>query len=86
MLCAGCRSAAGRLTQAPIGALMKHIAILLVAISLAGCSSMPKVFANRVACTADGSKAVVASMYGPIGVASFVDDADAAAVCRKPTQ
>lgn len=57
---------------------------LAAVMSLAGCSSLTKTFANRLACTADGSRAVVASMYGPIGVASFVDADDAAALCRKP--
>ena len=63
---------------------MKTLLLIAAAISLAGCSSLPKAFANRVACTADGKKAVVASMYGPIGVASYVDADDAAALCSKP--
>lgn len=63
---------------------MKLLLIFTAALALTGCSSLPKAFANRVACTADGKKAVVASMYGPIGVASYVDADDAAALCIKP--
>ena len=65
---------------------MKQVLILAAAVSLAGCSSLPKAFANRVGCTADGKRAVVASMYGPIGVASFVDPDDAAVLCATPAQ
>lgn len=62
---------------------MKLLLLIAAALALTGCSSLPKAFANRVACTADGKRAVVASMYGPIGVASYVDADDAAAVCAK---
>ena len=64
---------------------MKSTLILALAAALAGCTSLPKTLANRVACTADGQRAVVASMYGPIGVASYVDPGDAAALCAKRT-
>lgn len=56
---------------------------LCTALALTGCGSLSKTFANRVSCTADGSRALISSMYGPIGVASVVDAADAAALCRK---
>lgn len=65
---------------------MKRILILAAVISLTGCSSLSKTFANRVGCTADGKRAVVASMYGPLGLASFVDADDAAVLCAKPAQ
>lgn len=58
---------------------------LCAVLALTGCGSLGKTFANRVSCTADGSRALISSMYGPIGVASVVDAADAAALCRKPT-
>lgn len=64
---------------------MKLLLLLAAALALTGCSSLSKTLANRVACTADGQRAVVASMYGPIGVASYVDPDDAAALCAKRT-
>jgi hypothetical protein len=60
------------------------LALLALAASLTACSSTPKAMANRLTCTADGQRAIVASMYGPIGVASYIDAADAAAVCKPP--
>jgi hypothetical protein len=63
---------------------MKRLFILCAAIGLSGCGSMSQTFANRISCTADGQRAIVASMYGPLGVASLVDAADAAVLCRKP--
>jgi hypothetical protein len=63
---------------------MKPLLILCAAIGLSGCGSLSTTFANRVSCTADGQRAIVSSMYGPLGVASLVDLADAAVLCRKP--
>ncbi len=65
------------------------IAAALLALILTGCASVSRLgdaFANRVSCTADGSQALISSMYGPIGIASVVAPADAAALCRRPAQ
>lgn len=62
---------------------MKHtIALILAACLLAGCSTTD-LLANRLTCTVDGKQAHVVSLYGPIGIASKVDAADAAVVCRR---
>ncbi len=58
--------------------------VLVVVFGLSGCASISKTFANRVSCTVDGKRALVSSMYGPVGMASLVDADDAAALCRKP--
>lgn len=63
---------------------IRTLAALACAAALSACSSLPQAFANRLACTADGKRAVVASMYGPVGVASYIADDDAAVICRKP--
>jgi len=60
---------------------MKTIAIALVSVALTGCGSMKGQFENRASCTLDGKQMLVASMYGPIGVASKISAADAAVVC-----
>ncbi len=65
---------------------MKLALILAAGLSLSGCASMKGTFANRLACTADGKLALVASMYGPIGIASKVADEDSAAVCSVPAK
>jgi hypothetical protein len=59
------------------------IAAVLLIMTLTGCSSMEKTFENRVACTADGKQLLVASLYGPIGVASKISPDDAAVICGK---
>lgn len=55
------------------------LAILIAIVLLSGCSTLDKQFANRIAFTADGKAAFIASMYGPIGIASkvYADDAKA---------
>ena len=63
---------------------MKIVLILALVACFAGCTSLSKTFVNRAACTADSKRAVVASMYGPIGVASYIDPDDAAVLCAKP--
>lgn len=61
---------------------MKHI-IIIAAILLSGCSTLEKQFANRIVFAADGKSAFVASMYGPLGIASKIDPDDAKAMIEK---
>jgi hypothetical protein len=60
----------------------KTAAIALAALALSGCASLDKQLANRIACTADGKGVLIASMYGPLGVASKADTDDAAAIIK----
>lgn len=64
---------------------MKHILILASVLALSGCANVKGMFANRAACTLDGKQMLVASMYGPIGIASKVADEDAKVVCGPVT-
>lgn len=59
---------------------MRIILAALIVVALSGCASLDGALANRLACTADGRSVIVASMYGPVGVASVIDAGDAAAV------
>jgi hypothetical protein len=52
---------------------MRKILLLGAAIASSGCSTLTKEFDNRLACDSAG-KAYVVSMYGPLGIASKVDD------------
>lgn len=61
---------------------MKY-ALIAVVFLLSGCSSLKGTFENRAACTVDGKQMLVASMYGPIGIASKISPDDAAVVCTK---
>ena len=54
--------------------------IILIAVLLSGCSTLEKQFANRITFSADGKSAFVASMYGPLGIASKIDPDDAKAL------
>ena len=56
--------------------------ILAVVLPLTGCASIERQFENRILCTVAKDRAMVASMWGPLGIASNVRDADAAVVCR----
>ena len=56
-------------------------AFILAAFLLSGCSTT-ELLANRVTCTVDGKQAHVVSLYGPLGIASKVDPADAAVICK----
>jgi hypothetical protein len=60
---------------------MKTLLALSAILMLSGCANLKGMFANRAACTLDGKQMLVASMYGPIGIASKIDDADGAVVC-----
>lgn len=60
-----------------------RIALILLALSLGGCSSLKGTFENRISCTLDGQKALISSMYGPIGITSKVADGDAQVACKK---
>ena len=60
--------------------------LLAAVVGLSGCGSLSNALANRVSCTAGGDQAIVSSMYGPIGVASIVDDRDAAVLCKNAPQ
>lgn len=61
---------------------MRFVSILAACLLLASCSTT-ELLANRITCTVDGKQAHVVSLYGPLGVASKVDAADAAVVCAK---
>ena len=51
-------------------------------ILLYGCASpMPEHLQNRVACTVFKDQAYIVSMWGQIGVASYVHPADVAILC-----
>lgn len=67
---------------------MRAALILASLAALAGCASVD--LSNRVTCTAAGDRVLVASMWGPVGVASWVhaDDARAliAAGCGRPVK
>jgi hypothetical protein len=62
---------------------MNRILILAALLALSGCSTLKGTFANRASCSLDGHLLLVSSMYGPIGITSKVDEADAAVVCTK---
>lgn len=57
--------------------------LILAACLLAGCSTT-ELLANRITCTIDGQQAHVVSLYGPLGIASKVDAADVAIICKPP--
>ncbi len=59
---------------------MKYLLIPIVAL-LTGCAATD-FLTNRVSCTVDGAKAMVNSMYGPVGISSKVDQADADVICK----
>lgn len=54
---------------------------MLLVLVLTGCSSLSGQLVNRVACTAAADKLLYVSFYGPIGVASVVDEKDAKVIC-----
>ena len=56
-------------------------ALILAAALLTGCGTT-KTFTNRVATTAACDQVLVVSMYGPFGIATKADEADAAAIMR----
>jgi hypothetical protein len=56
--------------------------ILVVVLPMTGCASLERQFENRILCTMAKDRAMVASMWGPIGIASNVRDADAAVMCK----
>jgi hypothetical protein len=56
--------------------------ILVVVLPMTGCGSLERQFENRLLCTMAKDRAMVASMWGPIGIASNVRDADAAVMCK----
>ena len=51
-------------------------------LALTGCASIERQFENRILCTMANDRMMVASMWGPIGIASNVRDADAAVRCK----
>lgn len=61
---------------------MKLALILAAAAFLSGCSTA-NLLTNRVACTVDGKQAHYVSLYGPLGIASKVDEADAEVICKR---
>lgn len=61
----------------------KTALLLALTLSLTGCANLKGMFVNRAACTVSGEQLLVASMYGPIGIVSKIDEADSAAVCAK---
>ncbi|HYD00425.1 MAG TPA: hypothetical protein VEB22_04295 [Phycisphaerales bacterium] len=61
---------------------MKTLIILCATAALAGCSSVPGRFDNRLTTTLDGSRAFVTSLYGPIGLTAELSAADAAELRR----
>jgi hypothetical protein len=56
--------------------------VLIVVLPLTGCSTIERQFENRILCTMAKDRAMVASMWGPIGIASNVRDADAVVMCK----
>jgi hypothetical protein len=65
-----------------IGPKMRTIVVMAMSVLLAGCSTLQRQFENRILCTMAKDRAMVASMWGPIGIASNVRDADAAVMCK----
>lgn len=56
------------------------LATLAIAV-LSGCANLKGTFENRATCTVAKDKALVVSMYGPIGIASKLSDADTSVIC-----
>ena len=60
---------------------MGRMMILAAALMLGGCAALDGALANRLACTVARDSAYIVSLYGPIGVASVIDERDARRVC-----
>jgi hypothetical protein len=60
--------------------------LLTVLVALSGCATRPEWLANRLTCAVAGDKSYVASMWGPIGIASVIDDKDTAVLCQLPAK
>ena len=60
---------------------MKRIITAVIALSLAGCASSS--FTNRISRTVACDQVLVSSMYGPLGITSKADPADAAALLKE---
>jgi hypothetical protein len=51
-------------------------------VALSGCGTVPEaLFSNRVSCTVAKDGAMYVSMYGPIGIASKIEQIDADVIC-----
>ena len=59
-----------------------RLAILFLALTLAGCATLEGKLDNRVVCTAAKDKAYVVSEWGPVGISAHVHDADRAVICK----
>lgn len=60
---------------------MKLLTLALAA-ALTGCSTAPATFANRLTTTLDGQRLFMTSLYGPFGLTTELDKADAEAIRR----
>ena len=60
---------------------MSKIMIFCAALALAGCAS--SAFTNRISRTVACDQVLVSSMYGPLGITSKADAADAAALLKE---
>ena len=61
---------------------MKNYLVLTAASILSACGSLPTgLLDNRALCTIAGDKAYVTSLYGPVGITSLLNSADAAVMC-----
>ncbi len=61
---------------------MKGAAFILAAVLLSGCATRPEWLGNRLACSPTGHRAWIVSLWGPLGLASELDGADAQAICQ----
>lgn len=59
---------------------MKTTLVLLLAVLTTGCAS--NMFTNRISRTMACDQVLVSSMYGPLGITSKADAADAAALLK----
>lgn len=59
---------------------MKLIITAAIALTLTGCAS--NMFTNRISRTVACDQVLMSSMYGPLGVTSKADPADAAALLK----
>lgn len=62
---------------------MGRMMLVVAALWLSGCAALDGALANRLACSVAGDGAYMVSMYGPIGVASVIDERDARRVCSE---
>ncbi len=62
---------------------MRILIILLLALPLGGCLTLPKTggwFTNHVTMTVDGERCMTASRWGPVALTGDINDSECAAI------